>query len=221
MQANQTKDELDKTELRIAELEAERERQTEAFEATQRAFIEGKVDSDRLHAEQSKQTLLSQTIESLRTLYQRLKTSFENQSEVETRRELLKQMKTTAEEVSPLVDRYLETRNELNDILAKYVKTLVERRESYISKQTEYQRIVAELKPTDEEIQAIDQMTRTLAATGHINHPGREYDRAINLAEQTLAGKLSDAARAKRQADFNKLTAGGEAGSWSQLTGGG
>ncbi len=69
--------ELDKTTTRIEQLETELTGQAATFEATQKAFIEGRSDVNQLHAEQSKMTLLSQAIEALRTTYQKLKSALE------------------------------------------------------------------------------------------------------------------------------------------------
>ncbi len=206
--AMEIKSEIDKTDSRITELETQLSEQTTTFEGVQQAFIAGKSDVNRLHSEQSKLTLLSQAIESLKAAGQKLKSAFENQSAKEQRSELLERMKATANEVEPLVTAFLETRAEFHEIVSKYARRLVDKREAYMSKQVEYQSIVRELKPTGEEIaeSGLSERTRTMAATGHINHPALEYDRALLLAEQTLAAKIGDAARAKRQADYNART---------------
>jgi len=208
MNAAEIKSEIDKTDSRITELETQLTEQTTTFEGVQQAFIAGKSDVNRLHSEQSKLTLLSQAIESLKAAGQKLKSAFENQSAKEQRSELLERMKATANEVEPLVNDYLETRAEFHEIVSKYARTLVDKREAYISTQVEYRSIVSQLQPTVEEIaqSGLDQRTQTLAATSHINHPPLEYDRAIALAEQTLVAKIGDAARAKRQADYNART---------------
>jgi predicted nucleic acid-binding Zn-ribbon protein len=207
--AIEIKSEIDKTDSRITELENELTAQTASFEATQKAFIDGKADSANLHSEQSKQTLIEQAIESLRATYQRLKAAFSEQSAVEQRTELLKQMATTANEVPSLVDEYLETRTEFHELVSKYAEELIGKAEAYRKKQIEYRAIVAELQPTDEEIAqcGLEQKTRTMAATTYFNHPPIEYGEAIQVTENILAAKLNKAAEAKRRAEFNLLAA--------------
>ncbi len=195
------KSEIDKTDSRITELETQLTEQTATFEGVQQAFIAGKADSDELHAEQGKMTLLAQGLESLKAMFERLKSAFERQSAEERRGELLRQMATTANEVEPLVDDYLKTRNEFHELIKKYAENLFSNAETYRSKQLEYRAIVAELKPTDEEIQAsgLDQKTRTMASATYFNHPSAGFfTEAVALAENLLAAKLHKEASQRR-----------------------
>jgi chromosome segregation ATPase len=201
MKTLEIESELDKTQSRIEELEMARERQTVAVAATQKAFIDGKADVAKLNDEQGKLSLYEQTIESLKATYQSLKSRFESESADQTRREMLKQMASAANQVEPLVNDYLKTRSEFNEIVSKYAPLLVERREAYTEKQREYRRIVSQIEPTGEEIHSsgLQQRTLTMASTGFINYPSIEFERVIIAAEQAIAGKIADAARAKRQ----------------------
>ncbi len=204
MKALEIKSELDKTQSRIAELEIERERQTIAFDATQKAFIDGKANVAKLNDAEGELSLYERTIESLRATYQRLKSAFENQSEAEARREQIKKMTAAANDVEPLLNDYLQIRNEFNDVISKYADTLIHKAVAYRDKQTEYQAINAHLEPpaTNSEIQISD-VARRLASATYVNHPRLEYSDVIGLAENQLAAKLNKAAQAKRQADYN------------------
>jgi hypothetical protein len=206
MKALEIKTELDKTQSRIEELETERERQTVAVEAAQKAFISGKADVDQLNEAQSKLTLFERTIESLRATYQRLKSAFENQSEAEARREQIKKIIAAANDVGPLYDDYLETRNEFNNIIAEYAETLISKAEAYQVKQAEYQKIMSQTNPpvTDAETQLTPIAKRQASAT-YFNHPPLEYDQVIVLAENLLKAKISTAAQKKRQAEGQAL----------------
>jgi len=205
--AMEIKSEVDKTDSRITELETELSEQTTTFEVVQQAFIAGKSDINQLHAEQSKLTLLSQAIEALKATYQKLKSAFEHQSAQERRTELLKQMATTANEVEPLVNQYLETRSEFHELVSDYAEKLIVKGETYRKKQAEYQSIVRELKPTGAEIQesGLEQKTLTMAAATYFNHPPLEYDQVIKTAEMLLAAKLNRIAQNKRQSDYNSM----------------
>jgi hypothetical protein len=208
MKANEIKDELDRTISRITELETERERQTEAFEAVQEAFIKGEIDSGRLHEAQNKQTLTRQAIESLRGVYQRLKSAFENQPEVEARPEQIKQMARLANEIEIERGEYVDTRENVNQLIADSARRLLEKKTNYQAKQRRYQDISSALGTlTNEEIQTagVSDEARRIAGAGYFNEKPLEYDRVIVLAEQTLTGKIHDAARAKRQAEANAL----------------
>jgi DNA repair exonuclease SbcCD ATPase subunit len=198
--AAQLESELNQTDSRIRELETERSKQTASFEGVQQAFVSGKTGVDELHAEQSKLTLVSQAIEALKTTYQKLKSAFERQSIEERRGELLKQMTDAANAVEPLVDDYRRARSEFGLIAAQHAEILVAKAEAYRTKQLEYRAIINELQPTDEEIEEskVDQRTRTLASTSHINHAPLVYGEAVALAENLLAAKLDTEARAKR-----------------------
>jgi predicted nuclease with TOPRIM domain len=210
MTALEIKSEMDKTQSRTTELETELTGQTASFEATQKAFVEGRSDVTQLHAEQSKMTLLAQAIEALRTTYQKLKSAFENQSADERRSELLKQMTDAANSVPALVDGYLKTRTELHELVSKHAEKLVDKAEAYRAKQIEYRTILAKLEPTDEEIAqtGLDQRTRTMAAATYFNKPPMgTFTEAVDLAENLLIAKLNKEAQAKRQAEYKSRTA--------------
>jgi hypothetical protein len=210
MNALEIKSEMDKTQLRTTELENELTGQTTTFEATQKAFIEGRSDVNQLHAEQSKMTLLAQAIEALRTTYQKLKSAFENQSADERRSELLKRMTDAANSVPALVDDYLTTRDEFNLLVENYAEKLVSKMRLYQSKQAEYQSIFQDIKPTDEEIAqtGLEMPRRTMAGASYFNHPPMgTFTEAVSLAENLLIAKLNKEAQAKRQADGNLLRA--------------
>ncbi len=209
MKALEIKSEIDKTQSRIAELETEREQQTATVEAAEKSYINGKADIAKLNDAQGKLSLYERTIESLRATYQRLKSAFESQSEVETRREQIKQMTAAANEVGPLVNNYLKTRDEFHEIVKGYAERLIAEGEMYRSKQAQYRQIVGELEPTAEEIQTtgLDQQTLTRAGATYFNHPPLEYGEPIQLAENLLAAKTNKAEQAKRAAAFREASA--------------
>jgi predicted nuclease with TOPRIM domain len=207
MKAIEIKSELDKTQSRIEELETERERQTIAVEAAQKAFIDGKADAAKLNDAQGKLSLYERTIESLRATYQKLKFRFESESADQNRRDLIKQMVSAANDVGPLYDDYLEARNEFHNIITEYAETLISKAEAYQLKQAEYQKIMSQTNPpiTEAETQ-LTPNTKRLASATYFNHPPLEYDRVIVLAEQLLKAKISTAAQKKRQAEYNAQT---------------
>jgi prefoldin subunit 5 len=196
--------EINRTDSKIKGLEMERERQTVAVEATEKAFINGTADAAELNDAQGKLSLYERTIESLRATYQRLKSAFENQSEAEARREQIKKMTDAANDVEPLVNQYLETRREFHDLVCKYAETLINQATAYREKQSQYQLINAQLEPpaTNSEIQISD-TARRLASATYFNHPPLEYSEVIALAERLLAAKLNKAAQAKRMAAYH------------------
>jgi uncharacterized coiled-coil protein SlyX len=199
--AVEIKSEIDKTDSRITELETQLTAQTTTFEGVQQAFIAGKADSDELHAEQSKLTLVSQAVEALKTTYQKLKSAFERQSIEERRGELLKQMTDAANAVEPRIDDYRRARSEFGLIAAQHAEILVAKAEKYRAKQIEFQSIVRELQLTTEQILelGIEQKTLTMAATGFINHPPIGiFTEAVALAENLLMAKLDKQAASKR-----------------------
>jgi DNA repair exonuclease SbcCD ATPase subunit len=204
--AMEIQSEIDKTDLRITELEMERERQTAAVAATEKAFIDGTADVAKLNDEQGSLSILTQTIESLRSTYQRLTSAFGNQSEAEARREQIKKMTDAANDVEPLLNQYLETRNEFNDIVSKYAETLINQATAYQKKQAEFQAINAQLKTpaSNSEIQISD-TARRLASATFFNHPPLEYSEVISRAENQLGSKLNRIAQAKRQSDYNSM----------------
>ena len=56
-------------------------------------------------------------------------------------------MTVAAKTVEPLLNEYLKTRNEFNEIVSEFAKILVSKVEAYRAKQAEYQKILRELNP--------------------------------------------------------------------------
>jgi hypothetical protein len=139
-----------------------------------------------------------------------LTSAFGNQSAAEARREQIKQMTDAANAVEPLVNQYLETRREFNDVVSKYAETLINQATAYQKKQAEYQAINAQLEPpaTYAEIQEIglNEKTRTLASATFFNHPPLEYGEVIARAESQVASRLNKLARGERVAAFHART---------------
>ncbi len=104
----------------------------------------------------------------------------------EARREAIQTLAAAANEVEPLYNDYLKTRNEFNDIVARYAETLVTKTKAYQSKQFQYQTIIQQLNPslTDAELSELklSEKAKTLAGTSHINRPPIEYDKVIITA---------------------------------------
>ncbi len=199
--------ELDKTQSRIAELEMELERQTVAVAATEKAFIDGTADAAKLNDAQGKLSLFERTIESLKSTFEKLKSAFEKQSAQEGRAGLIQQMTAAANDVEPLLNDYLQTRIEFNDVVSKYAETLINKANAYQTKQAQFQSINAELKPpaSNSEIQ-IGDTARRLASATYFNHAPLEYGEVISRAENQLAAKINKVERAKRQAEYNART---------------
>ena len=201
--AIEIKNELDNTTNRLTELETELDEQTSKFEAVQSEFIKGEADIDRLHTEQQKVTLLAQAIEALRATAGKLKASFGMQSEAENRRQTIKIMAESSNQVEPLLNDYLKSRDKFNDIIAKYAATLIEKRKAYQDKQLEYKTALTSLDApvTDAESRqsGLDAKACELASRTFFNNPPVEFDRSIVEAENLLAAKLNEAARRTRR----------------------
>lgn len=204
MNAAEIQKEAERTNTRIEELESQHDEQASAFEAAQKAFVAGKGDVDRLHAEQGKLTLISQAIESLRATAHKLATTFKGQSEVESRHQIIQTMTAAANDVEPLLDDYLKTRNEFNDLVSKYAEALIEKAQAYRNKQSTFQTLLGGLdpKPSNSELQISDNARRLASAT-YFNHPPIEYGEVVGLAETMLAAKINKADQAKRQAEYH------------------
>jgi len=203
MSALELKTEIEQANARIGELETQKTEQAVAFDATQRAFIEGKAGVDKLHAEQSQLTLIEQAIAALKATLEKLTSAFRTQSETETRHKKIAKMTASANAVETLLDDYLKTRSDLNDLVAKYAETLIEQATAYQNKQAEYQSIMRDVdpSPTLAELQLSDR-ARQLASATHLNHEPVEYSDVIALAENQLAARINKTERAARRIEF-------------------
>jgi len=137
---------------------------------------------------------------------EKLTSAFRTQSETETRQEKIANMAAAANSVEPLLNDYLKTRSEFNDIITEFAETLIRKATAFQSKQSNYQALMRQLdpQPSRDEL-AISDKARQLASASHFNHPPLEYDQAIALAENLLAAKINKAAQEKRRTEFEAL----------------
>jgi hypothetical protein len=101
--------------------------------------------------------------------------SFRTQSEADRRHEAIKNAADAANAVKPLLDDYLKTRSEFNDLVSKYAESLIEKAQAYRTKQSTFQKILRELAPlpSNSEMQISDN-ARHLASATYVNHPAIE-----------------------------------------------
>lgn len=206
MKADELKTEIEQTESRITELEAQEIERRQAFETAQEAYVSGKGDLEALHNEQSKLTLVRQAIESLKATGQKLRQAFETQSANERRNRLIKDLVKTANEVEPLVDKYFQSRGEFDELVSKYSERLVSEATDFRTKQREYQSILKQINPpaTAEELTraGLSDEARQFATTERFNRPQPANPEVIGHAEMIQVNKLNRIAQQEQRAQY-------------------
>ena len=117
--SEEIRNQIEKTNSRILELEPQLTSQTAAFETVQKAFITGKANLDELHAEQSKMLLVETTIASLQIHARQLENELQNALASETRQATISEMKNTIAEAKTSFDSFLNSRIELNEAVSR------------------------------------------------------------------------------------------------------
>ena len=211
MVENEIKKEVDQTNSRIGELQLELDKQKATFETTQQAFIAGNCDADRLHAEQSKLTLISQAIEALKAQYQIVKTAFDAASDAENRRQTLAACREHAEQAEIMFSDYLKFRDEFNQIIAANAEKLLNKKTEFRHQQKEFERKFRTLHaPEDKasQLQAVKELEQaglskaiySLVTSGYQNLPPVEFAETLHNAESLLASKRYKTEEKERRA---------------------
>ena len=167
------KNELEKTNSRILELEPQLTSQTAAFETAQRQFVAGKFTLDAFHTEQSKMLLIKQTIESLQTGARQLELELHTAVEFEARQATISEMKNTVAEAKTSFDSFLDSRNELDKAVSRAMAGL----QNFRNLQETFTKQFRQLAPNIEDPNRINKHTRA------------EHESALTELEQSGISK--------------------------------
>jgi uncharacterized phage infection (PIP) family protein YhgE len=177
--STEIKNELDRTAKRLSELITMQDGINTGLQTLQDGFVNGKTPLDKVQAEQARLDTLNSSIKSLEDKQSELQTAFDNLSAVEARQALLERLAALGSENEPLLNDYLETRNEFHEIISEYAEKLVKKISSFRTAEKEFHSIFKQLSPI-ENLQWITLELRPL-----------EYAQSINIAETILSSKLA------------------------------
>ncbi len=196
--------ELNNATKRLDELTEMRDGITANLETLQQGFIGGKTSLDELQTEQSKLTILNESIKALESKQDELHSLFQKASASETRQALLEKAKVTATEAEKFHHEFISIRNEFHDSIRDYTEKTVEKMSAWRGKQKDFERIANETGLTFKELEelGLNQESYRIATANHINPTPLEYGVALNTAINFLIAKLDESARAKRIAEF-------------------
>jgi chromosome segregation ATPase len=139
--------ELNNATKRLDELTEMRDGITANLETLQKGFIDGKTSLDELQTEQSKLTILNESIKALEAKQDELHSAFQKASLSESRAETLKQMKVIAGETETAFNEYVSLRTQFNETIRQDGEKMVDALTSFHSKQTEFAQSFRELAP--------------------------------------------------------------------------
>jgi uncharacterized phage infection (PIP) family protein YhgE len=221
--STEIKNELDGTAKRLSELITMRGGINTSLQTLQDGFVNGKTSLDEVQAEQARLNTLSSSIKSLEDKRTELQTTFDNLSAVEARQALLEKLVTLGNETEPLINDYVETKSEFNEIISEYAEKLVKKIATYRAAQKEFHNAFRQLAPEIENLQwitlelrpiytqIIDELEKLglpekaqkLAINGTFPEPALEYGQSISVAEGILLYKLSKKEQEKEKARFD------------------
>jgi predicted nucleic acid-binding Zn-ribbon protein len=194
------KNQLASTNTRITELEGELNQQTATFEATQTAFVGGKANLGELHAEQSKLSLLTQSVESLQATASELQTAFDEMTEAEARQNLLESAKAAANESEKLWNEALAHRIELDDAIGELAEKFVGKMFEFHAKRKSYLNLRGQLEPTTKIPEISDDAIRLLEKN-HLNFPPIRFGLSVQAACEVIEKEREKSELAERQAE--------------------
>jgi prefoldin subunit 5 len=221
--STELKNELDATIKRLSELTEMRDGINNTLKTLQDDFINGKAVLVQVQNEQSRLTTLNDSIEALELRQSELQTAFDNLSAVEARQALLEKLVTLGNKTEPLLDDYLETKSEFNEIVSQYAEKLIKKITAYRATQKEFHNAFRQLAPEIENLQwitpelrplysqIIDELEKLgllekaqkLAINGTFPEPALEYGQTINVAEGILLYKLNKKEQEIEKARFD------------------
>jgi hypothetical protein len=179
------KNEIEKTNSRILELEPQLTAQTNVFETTQKAFITGKANLDELHAEQSKMLLVETTIASLQIHERQLEIELKSVVEFEARQATISEMKNTIAEAKTSFDSFLNSRIELNEAVSRAMAGL----QNFRNLQETFTKQFRQLAPNIEDPSRINKHTRVEheATLAEVEQSGISKENLDFISRRSLA----------------------------------
>jgi hypothetical protein len=221
--STEIKNELDATAKKLSELITMRGGINISLKTLQNGFVGGKTSLDEVQAEQARLDTLNSSIQSLETKRTELQTTFDNLSAVEARQALLEKLVILGNETEPLINDYVETKSEFNEIVSRYVEKLIKKITAYRATQKEFHNTFRQLAPEIENLQwitlelkplysqIIDELEKLgllekaqkLAIHSTFPEPALEYGQSINVAEGILLYKLNKKEQEVETARFN------------------
>jgi hypothetical protein len=115
--------ELNNATKRLDELTEMRDGITSNLETLQKGFIDGKTSLDELQTEQSKLTILNESIKALEAKQDELHSAFQKASLSESRKKTLERMKVIADETETAFNEYVSLRAQFNETIRCRIST--------------------------------------------------------------------------------------------------
>lgn len=139
--------ELNNATKRLDELTEMRDGITANLETLQKGFIDGNTSLDELQTEQSKLTILNESIKALESKQDELHSAFQKASLSESRKKTLEQMKVIADETETAFNEYVSLRTQFNETIRQDGEKMVDALVSFHNKQREFAQSFRELAP--------------------------------------------------------------------------
>lgn len=184
--SNQIENELNQTTKRLDELTEMRTGIKGNLETLQQGFIDRKTSLDELQAEQSKLTILNESIKALEAKQDELHTAFQMASLAESRQETLDRMKAISDEANAAFNEYLKLRAKLVETCRTVGEKMVDALVSSRHKQAEFSHAFQEIAPGVENFRTV-----TIEQRESFNRAKDEL-KEIGLSETDLSNMSGD-----------------------------
>jgi myosin heavy subunit len=206
--SEQIEPELDETTARLDEL-CEMRRSIESnLKTLQSGFIKRQKTLDELQAEQSKLTILNDSIKSLEATQTELHDAYQRASLIESRAERLEKAKTIAGEAADAHAEYINLRFELDESIRLTGGKMVDVVSQFFDKQYELKNALTTTEPqiSYPELELPKETTDLVSGVAR-NIPALEFGDAVQLAENRIADERRDGARIREGEQTAKVAA--------------
>jgi DNA repair exonuclease SbcCD ATPase subunit len=212
--------ELDQTTKRLDELTEMRTGITTNLQTLQAGFIGGKTSLDELQAEQTRLTILNESIKALEAKQDESHAAFQKASLSESRHATLKQMKVIAGEAETAFNEYVELRAAFGETIKENGEKMFDAVVAFRDKQREFQRAFSELAPGVDALrfvpaemrESFNQTKKELEQIGflekdfheitkeHLRLPPIVFEENVRLIEQFIGAQRAREKKKARQA---------------------
>lgn len=186
IQSTKIENELNQTTNRLDELAEMQTGITANLQTLQQGFIDGKTSLDELQMEQSKLTILNESIKALEAKQNELHSAFQKASFSESRQTLLESAKATALEAETLFYESLGIRNELDNAIGAIAEKFCDKLSGFYDKQKEYMKLRGQFEPNIKTPEISDELV-SLLERNNLNFPPVRFGLSIQSAYQTIA----------------------------------
>ncbi len=184
-QSTEIEIELNQTTKRLDELTEMRMGLNASLQTLQQGFVDGKTPLDELQTEQSKLTILNESIKALEAKQDELHSAFQKASLSESNQNLLESATAAAHEAETIFNESLEIRNELDKAIGEIAGRFYDKLSSLHDKRREYRGIRSQI-PADAKTPELSDDLLRLLDRNQMGFPPAVFGPALEAAYEQI-----------------------------------